>query len=142
MALYVALSQIAVFLVLPTDDDTTRVELIVTVALTSVALVLAHRIAFQISARLAQQSRTNSKRIVGAQANGGCVTTGLAVVPVALFGVNGLVVANLVLLAFVSIVGYVAGRTAGMSRLRASGYVLGVMVTVLCVVFLKALVSH
>jgi hypothetical protein len=45
-------------------------------------------------------------------------------------------------LAFVSIVGYVAGRTAGMSRLRASGYVLGVMVTVLCVVFLKALVSH
>ena len=60
MALYVSLSQLAVMTALPAQEASTDSKLALTVALTSVGLVLAHQVAFRMSSRLVapgQQAR-------------------------------------------------------------------------------------
>ncbi len=89
MALYVSLSQLAVMTALPGQEASTDSKLALTVALTSVGLVLAHQVAFRMSAKLvAQGSKLDAlaPRLLRAQLLGGAAVTVLAVLPIVLFG--------------------------------------------------------
>ena len=145
MALYISLSQLAVLAALPSDAVTAGSTLALTIALTSVGLVLAHQVAFRMSSRLiAEGSRLApvAPRILRAQLAGGALVTLLAVLPVLLFGPGAVRWSALLLLLFVLGVGYLVARSAPMSRARSLLYVAGVAVVVIGVLAVKSLVGH
>ena len=79
----------------------------------------------------------------GVQLAGGLAVTAVAVVPVLLIGGStGVFVSELLLLAFISIVGYAAARTIPVSRWRAAAYMTGVVALTLAVLWIKSLVVH
>lgn len=146
MALYIGLSLLAVMVALP-RDVTAALEPHPAVALflTSISLLIAHQLAFRLSARLAHRGQLGSEHLdlLAAQVVGGLAVTAVAVIPVLLFeGRTGIVIAELALLSFIAIVGYASARTIHVSRVRAFGSVLGVIVLVLIVLGIKELVHH
>ena len=145
MALYISLSQLAVMVALPTQQVQEATNLALTVALTSIGLILAHQLAFRISTRLvSKDSRVGQRdlRLLRAQLIGGGAVTVLAALPILLFGNGAYRISLGLLLLFVMVVGYLAARTAPTSRPKSLLYVLGVGALVVGVLFVKNLVSH
>jgi len=145
MALYISLSQLAVMTALPTPQADDTANLAITVALTSIGLVLAHQVAFRMSSRLVSKgSRLEpiAPRILRAQLLGGAAVTILAVVPILVFGAGAYRVSIGLLLLFVMVVGYLAARSAPTSRGRALLYVGVVALVVVGVLVVKSLVHH
>jgi hypothetical protein len=146
MALYISLSLLAVLVALPsTLNPGTAESPALTILLTSIGLILAHVLAFRISTRLAhrgQLSATNLE-LLAAQISGGLAVTFVAVFPVLIIGgPEGVRAAELLLLAFVAVVGYVAARSVPLSPLRALAYVAAVVALTLVVLWVKNLVHH
>jgi hypothetical protein len=145
MALYIGLSLLAVMVALPRDVTAAlNPHPAVTLFLTSIALLVAHQLAFRLSARLTHRGEIASEHLdlLAAQLVGGLAVTAVAVVPVLLFeGRTGVLVAELALLTFIAVVGYASARTVH-GRARALLYVLGVIVLVLIVLWLKDVVHH
>jgi hypothetical protein len=145
MALYVSLSQLAVMTALPSQEASTDSKLALTVALTSVGLVLAHQVAFRMSSKLvAPGSKLEplAPRLLRAQLLGGAAVTVLAVLPILLFGPAAYNWSVGLLLLFVMVVGYLVARSAPHGRVRSLVYVLIVAVAVIAVLAVKSLVSH
>lgn len=145
MALYVSLSQLAVMTALPAQEASVDSKLALTVALTSVGLVLAHQLAFRMSSKLvAPGSKLGplAPRLLRAQLLGGAAVTVLAVLPILLFGPAAYNWSVGLLLLFVMWVGYLVARTAPYSRVRSLIYVMIVAVAVIAVLAVKSLVSH
>lgn len=145
MALYIGLSLLAVMVALPRDVTAAfNPHPAVTLFLTSIALLVAHQLAFRLSARLTHRGEIASEHLdlLAAQLVGGLAVTAVAVIPVLIFeGRTGVIVAELALLGFISVVGYASARTVH-GRGRALLYVLGVIVLVLFVLWLKDIVHH
>lgn len=145
MALYVSLSQLAVMTALPVQEASVDSKLALTVALTSVGLVLAHQVAFRMSSRLVasgSQLEPLALRLLRAQLMGGAAVTLLAVLPILLFGPAAYSWSVGLLLLFVLGVGYLVARSAQHSRARSMVYVAIVGVAVIGVLAVKSLVSH
>ena len=146
MALYIGLSLLAVMVALPRNvtaalDPHPAVALF----LTSISLLIAHQLAFRLSARLAHQGAIGAEHLdlLAAQVVGGLAVTAVAVIPVLVFeGRTGIVIAELALLAFIAAVGYASARTIHVSRARALLSVLGVIALVLVVLAIKEIVHH
>lgn len=140
MALYISLSQLAVMVTLPVTGKPAAV-----IALTSLGLILAHQLAFRLSSRLVERGRVSpaNLELLGAQLAGGLAVTVVAVVPALLLPAPyGVQVAELLLLAFVAVVGYAAARTVPVSRVRALTYVAAVVGATLVVLWVKNLGPH
>ena len=89
MALFIGLSLLAVMVALPTDVTTAvNPHPAVTLFLASIALLIAHQLAFRLSARLAHQREIGSEHLdlLAAQLIGGLSVTAVAVIPVILIG--------------------------------------------------------
>jgi hypothetical protein len=146
MALYISLSLLAVLVALPTSFAPEASESpALAIVLTSVGLILAHRLAFQLSTRLVHgwQLSAASVELLGAQLIGGLAVTVVAVTPVVLIGgPGGELAAELLLLAFIAGVGYVAARSVPLSRPRSVVYVAVVVALALVVLWVKNLVHH
>ena len=145
MALYIGLSLLAVMVALPRDvTAAANPHAAVTLFLTSIALLVAHQLAFRLSARLTHGGEIGSAHLdlLAAQLIGGLAVTAVAVIPVLIFeGRTGVVIAELALLAFIAAVGYASARTVH-GRGRALLFVLGVIALVLFVLWLKDVVHH
>jgi hypothetical protein len=146
MALYISLSLLAVMVAQEASlDPLVSGSHAMVIVLTSVGLILAHRLAFQLSTRLVHRGQVSpaSVELLGGQLIGGLAITVVAVTPVLLFdGPGGLLAAELLLLAFIAGVGYVAARSVPLSRPRALAYVAIVVVLALVVLWVKGLVHH
>lgn len=146
MALYIGLSLLAVMVALPRNVTAALdPHPAVTLFLTSISLLIAHQLAFRLSARLAHQGALGAEHLdlLAAQVVGGLAVTTVAVVPVLLFeGTTGVVIAELALLTFIGAVGYASARTIHVSRARALLSVLGVIALVLVVLAIKELVHY
>jgi hypothetical protein len=146
MALYVSLSLLAVLVALPPSLDPGAVARpALTLLLTSLGLILAHVLAFRLSARLVHHGALPAAQLelLAAQLAGGLAVTAVAVVPVLfLGGPAGVRAAEWLLLAFVAAVGYLAARSVPVSRPRALAYVAAVVVLALGVLWVKSLVRH
>ena len=145
MALYIALSLLAVMFALPTSfsstDGTTHAGVLF---VTSIGLLIAHQLAFRLSARLAHgKLASEHAELLAAQLIGGLLVTIVAVVPVYFVGgQTGLRIAELALIAFIAVTGYVAARGIPLSRARALLYVAGVVGLTLVVVGVKNLAHY
>ena len=146
MALYISLSLLAVMLALPRDAGPSTAESpAMAVFLTSVGLILAHQLAYRLSARLAHHGRLHATHldILAAQLGGGLAVTAVAVVPLLLIdGRAGVLVSELVLLAFIAGAAYTAARMVPYSRLRSLAFTGGIVVLALAVLWVKNLVGH
>lgn len=144
MALYLSLSLLAVMVAFedPTHPDTPDLGRLVFV--TAVGLMLAHLLAFRMSARLVGRGRTTeATELVVAQILGAVVVTALATVPLVVLGPwPGLLLAEIALLALITVVGYLSGRASGYSRVRSLLYVAGVILVTVVVLEVKALAHH
>jgi hypothetical protein len=146
MALYISLSLLAVMVAqeASVDRSVSRIHAL-EIVLTSIGLMLAHQLAFQLSTRMVHGGQLSpaSVELLGAQLIGGLAATVVAVTPVLLFGgPGGLLTSELLLLAFIAGVGYVAARSVPLSRPRALAYVAVVVVLALAVLWVKGLVHH
>jgi hypothetical protein len=136
MALYIALSLLAVMFALPTSvaptDAASHASLLF---VTSIGLLIAHQLAFRLSARLAHGKLASEHlELLAAQLIGGLAVTLVAVVPVFLIGDKaGLIVA---------VVGYIAARGIPLSRPRALLFVAGVVALTLVVIGVKNLAHY
>ncbi len=146
MALYISLSLLAVLVALPSSlDPGAAARPALTIFLTSVGLILAHTLAFRLSTRLVDHGRLSAANLelLGAQLIGGLAVTAVAVIPVLLIGgPAGVRVAELLLIAFIAVVGYAAARSVPLSRPRALLYVAIIVVLSLGVLWVKNLVHH
>ncbi len=144
MALYVSLSLLAVLVAMPTTATSETTQLGWTILLTSLALLLAHQVAFRLSSRLINKGLLDaaSIRLIGAQTVGGLAAGVVATAPVWLFGASGVRVSELLLVAFVAATGYLAVRNAPTSRTRALVYTGGLVIVMLGIVTLKVIVGH
>jgi len=146
MALYISLSLLAVLVAQETSlAPAAYASPALAIVLTSVGLILAHLLAFRLSTRLVHRGRLSpaSAELLGAQLIGGLAVTAVAVMPVLVIdGPGGVLVAELLLLAFIAGVGYVAARSVPLSRPRALAYVAVVAVLALAVLWVKGLVHH
>jgi FtsH-binding integral membrane protein len=144
MALYVSLSLLAVLIALPVGHEDNRVQAGLTVMVTALGLVLAHHLAFRMSTRLVNGGLLTSQSVhaLKAQALGGLPVAVIAAVPLFVLGeTTGELVAEVVLLAFVALVGYRSARftsNAGRSVL----YVGLIVLAVAGVLLVKLLVGH
>jgi hypothetical protein len=146
MALYVSLSLLAVLVAQPMGLASGPSEgRALEIVLTSVGLILAHRLAFQLSTRLVHggQLSAASAELLWAQLAGGAAVTVVAVIPVLLIGgSSGERAAEWLLLAFIAVVGYIAARSVPLGRPRALGHVAAVVALALAVLWVKGLVHH
>lgn len=146
MALYISLSLLAVMLALPRDAGPSSAESpAMVVFLTSIGLILAHQLAFRLSARLAHHGRLHAAHLdlLGAQLIGGLAVTAVAVAPLLLIdGRAGVIVSELVLLAFIAGAAYTAARMVPYSVLRSLAYTGAIVVIALGVLWVKSLVGH
>ena len=145
MALYVSLSLLAVMIALPKDVAPASSDSPAAVLFfTSLGLLLAHQLAFRISAQLAHRGLLSEHlEILGAHLAGGLLVTAIAVVPVLLIaGPTGVLVAELLLLGFIAVVGYMAARSVPLGRVRSLAYVAGVVVLTLAILWIETLVDH
>jgi hypothetical protein len=145
MALYVSLSLLAVMVALPKDVEPASSDSPAAVLFSaSLGLLLAHQLAFRISAQLAHRGLLSEHlEILAAHLAGGALVTVIAVVPVLVIGGRaGVVVSELLLLGFIAVVGYIAARSVPLSRIRSLAYVAGVAVLTLAILWIETLVDH
>lgn len=145
MALYIALSLLAVMFALPADlAEAAGASHAGVLFVTSIGLLIAHQLAFRLSARLAHGTLASEHvELLAAQLVGGLAVTAVAVVPVLLIGGQaGLLVAELALITFIAIIGYVAARGIPLSRPRALLYVAGVVALTLLISGIKNLAHY
>jgi hypothetical protein len=146
MALYIGLSLLGVMVALPAEVSPSSASSPAgVIVLTAVGLLVAHWLAFRLSARFAHHGQLTAEHLelLGAQLVGGLAVTAVAVVPVMLLGREpGVLVAELGLIGFVGAIGYAAARTIPVSRSRAGLYVVAVVVLALAVLWIKTLVGH
>lgn len=145
MGLYVSLSLQTVALATPTPDvGEDRAGVALTLFLTAVGLLLAHQVAFRLSTKLTNRGVVDvgSVALLRAQTLGGLPVAFIASVPVLFLGEIGLTVAELTLLAFVGVVGFLAARSGGASRTHALVYVIGLVVVIAAILALKIAVNH
>ena len=146
MALYIALSLLAVMVALPPNigsRGTPHPALVVAVA--AIGLLLAHMIAFRVSSRLVTGGAMGAAhlRLLAAQLAGGAVVTVVAVVPLLLLELPAsLIVSELAVLGLIVVVGYVAARAHAERQWHAVRYVLGIVLLTLVVLWVKSLVLH
>jgi heme/copper-type cytochrome/quinol oxidase subunit 4 len=140
MALYVALSLLAVEVALPRDmEEHETVSVAVTLAITAVGLLAAHWLAFRVSARLESGGLMNREQlsILGAQLAGSAIVVGLTVVPILVLPPpTGLFASQLTLLAVIAGVAYAAARPTA-SRARSTMYSASVVFGTAIVVAIK-----
>jgi hypothetical protein len=144
MALYVAICLLAAFAVLPeTGVHTHVIGLIWGV---TVGLALAHWFAFRVSARMvgAGSVRPHDVKSAGAQLAGAAGVAVLASVPVVLFPESvELELVELLLAAFIALVGFAVARGGGATLARALVYALLVLVVAVAIALVKnALAGH
>jgi hypothetical protein len=145
MALYIALSLLAVMFALPASvSSAAGASHAAIIFVTSIGLLIAHQLAFRLSARLAHgKLASEHAELLAAQLIGGLAVTVVAVVPVL---VNGgaarLRVAELALITFIAVVGYIAARGIPVSRARALLSVAGVVALTLLVIGVKNLAHY
>ena len=145
MALYIALSLLAVMFALPASISSSAGSGHAAVLfVTSLGLLIAHQLAFRLSARLAHGKLASEHlELLAAQLIGGLAVTLVAVVPVLVIGGQpGLLIAELALITFIAVVGYVAARGIPVSRARALLYVAGVVALTLVVIGVKNLAHY
>ncbi len=145
MALYIALSLLAVMFALPASvSSAAGASHAGILFVTSIGLLIAHQLAFRLSARLAHgKLASEHAELLAAQLIGGLAVTVVAVVPVLLIGGQaGLLIAELALIAFIGVIGYIAARSIPVSRTRALLYVAGVVGLTLVVVGVKNLAHY
>jgi hypothetical protein len=146
MTLYVSLSLLAVVVAMPTSDmHESTGEYAQLILLTVLGLVMAHLVAFRLSARMVHggQLPEAAPEIIAAQLVGGAVVAVLAVVPVLLLGLEpGAIAAELLLVGVVAAAGYSVASRAGLTRTRRLVYVGGVVVLVLVILAVKAAAGH
>ena len=145
MALYIALSLLAVMFALPASvSSAAGASHAAILFVTSIGLLIAHQLAFRLSARLAHgKLASEHAELLAAQLIGGLAVTVVAVLPVLLIGGQaGLLIAELALIAFIGVIGYVAARSIPLSRTRALLYAAGVVGLTLVVVGVKNLAHY
>lgn len=146
MALYISLSQLAVLLALPatTVNESGRGSLSLLVLMTSIGLVVAHQLAFRISSRLVDHegSVVHLPKVMRAQLIGGAVSTGLAMIPLLLFGSHALWLSSVVLTTFVCWVAFLAARSIPVGRMQALRYTGLVFLAISLLTVLKVFVLH
>lgn len=139
MAVYVSLSLLAVMIAWPGDIGAAAV------AVTSLGLVLAHRFAFRISTQLVNEGRLDAEHleVLGAQLVGGLLVTVVAMLPLlVLEGETSVLVAELLLVAFIGAAGYAAARSRSAPPLRAAFYMARVIGLALLVIAVKTFSAH
>ena len=145
MALYQALSLLAVLLATPTpSDDNGNLLVAGTVLLTGLGLLAAHHVAFRLSTRLVNQGIVSdeSLRLLRAQAIGGLPIVVAAAIPPLVLGPSlGTTVSEGLLLLLVAATGYRAVRQS-VDRGRAFGYLVGLIVVIALLMVLKTAVGH
>lgn len=145
MAIYVALSLLAVLLTVPWGNHETRAAATVTVFVTGIGLLLAHMVAFGLAAQLFEPYQRNPHlwKVLGSQLSAGLLLAVLITVPIALLPLDvGVLVDVVLLLAFIGLVGYAIARDRGASVWRALLYVAIVIAVVAVVMAVKLLVKH
>lgn len=144
MALYLSLSLLAVILALPVSHEDNRLAAGTTVLVTALGLLLAHHLAFRMSSRLVNKGLLTDDSVAAlkAQALGGLPVAVLAALPVFLLGESpGEEVAEVVLVAFVALVGYRSARMRT-TPARSLGYTLVVVLAAAVVLLVKLAVGH
>jgi hypothetical protein len=144
MALYLSLSLLAVLVAMPVGSEDNRVRAGVTLLVTALGLLLAHHLAFRMSSRLVNEGLLTEESVsaLQAQALGGVPVAVVAALPVFVLGESpGEEVAELLLVAFVALVGYRIARLTT-TPLRSLVYVLAVVVFALAVILVKLAVGH
>lgn len=145
MALYIALSLLAVMFALPASvSSAAGASHAAILFVTAIGLLIAHQLAFRLSARLAHGNLAAEHiELLAAQLIGGLLVTVVAVVPVLVIGgPTGLRIAELALITFIAVVGYVAARGIPVSRPRALLYVAGVVALTLVISGIKNLAHY
>jgi hypothetical protein len=146
MALYIALSLLAVMVALPSAlERTETVEVALILIVTAIGLLAAHWLAFRVSARLTTGGLLSQQElaILAAQLAGGAAVVAVAVVPIlVLEPPNGLFVAQIALLAVIAGVAYLAARPRAPNRGVAFLYAAAVVAGAAVIVFIKDLVGH
>ena len=144
MALYVSLSLLAVLLAMPVAAQDNRWQAGLIVLATTLGLVLAHHVAFRLSTKLVNGGLLTPESVhaMKAQALGGLPVAVIAALPVFVLGEDpGEVVSELILLAFVSLVGYRSARfTSG--KARSLLYVCGLVLVVAAILGVKFVAGH
>jgi hypothetical protein len=144
MALYISLSLLAVLVALPKSDDLSGAVAAATLLVTAVGLVLAHHVAFRLSSRLVDQGLVTAESLqsLGAQMSGALPVAVVAALPPLVFGGGtGRVLSEVLLLAFVAGVGYLAVRQSA-GRRRSVLHVAVLVVAIAVVVGVKTAVGH
>ncbi len=138
MALYVAICLLAAFAAVP--ESGVHAQAIGIIWGVTVGLAVAHWFAFRVSARLvgAGRLRPNDMESAGAQLAGAASVAVLASVPVLLFPQSvELELVELLLAAFIALVGFVVARGGGATRARALVYALAVLVVAVAIALVK-----
>jgi hypothetical protein len=138
MALYVAICLLAAFAALPEASAHTHVIAIIWGV--TIGLAVAHWFAFRVSARMvgAGSVRPHDVESAGAQLAGAAGVALLASVPVLVFPQSvELELVELVLAAFIALVGFTVTRGGGASRARALVYGLSVLVVAVAIALVK-----
>ena len=144
MALYVAICLLAAFAALPEASAHTHVIAIIWGV--TIGLAVAHWFAFRVSARMvgAGSVRPHDVESAGAQLAGAAGVALLASVPVLVFPQSGVLqLVELVLAAFIALVGFTVARGGGATRARALVYGLLVLVVAVAIALVKnSLAGH
>jgi len=145
MALYFSLSLLAVIVALPWEveygDHATPVK---DIFLTGIGLILAHALAYFLSTGFVEHGRFSGANVnlLWSQLAAGAVVTLVALSPFLVVSHNtGVITSEVLLLAFIAVVGYFAALSMGMSLIRALLYVGVVGIGTLFVLWVKNL-SH
>lgn len=140
MALYVALSLLAVEVALPRDmEEHETVSVAITLAFTALGLLAAHWLAFRVSARLESGGLVNREQlsILGAELAAGAIVVLLTVIPILVLPPpSGLVASQVTMLALIAGVAYAAARPTA-SRTRSTMYSAAVVLGTAIVVAIK-----
>jgi hypothetical protein len=138
MALYVAICLLAAFAALPETDAHANVFGIIWGV--TVGLAVAHWFAFRVSSRLvgAGSVRPHDVESGGAQLAGAAGVALLASMPVILFPQSvELELVELLLAAFIALIGFAVARGGGATRARAMVYALLVLVVAVAIALVK-----
>jgi hypothetical protein len=146
MALYIALSLLAVIVALPREMERTEAVAVAgTLVVTAAGLLAAHWLAFTVSARLETGGILSREALaeLAAQVGGGAAVVALAIAPILVLPPPaGIFVSQLTLLALVAGVAYAAARPRAGNRARALGYTGAVVLGAAVVVALHDLGGH
>jgi hypothetical protein len=125
MALYIALSLLAVIVAVPlVVEKTDAVSVAWTLVVSAIGLLAAHWLAFSVSARLETGGILSRESLaeLAAQVAGGAIAMAIAVVPLLVLPPSQAVFASqLALLALIAGVAYLAAQPRARSRLAARG---------------------